>query len=219
MTELSPETAAAVGSERLAQLRRFYPPELVSAGDEALADTDRRPRTFKPGEVADPVPLPERILERLMRLSLVRAKGDERVVWRNRGAEALVHLGRTRVRVLDGYVLVGVTLETAQTGVQELTVPFAVGNESRLAGMLAVTERHPRGHRSLSETWGEGVIATAWRALLEVADVIAALRGSDGSDQLLRAGALVATRGELAVVPQAKHVYESASTTPTGRSS
>jgi hypothetical protein len=219
VSEIPAKTTSVLRAERLARLRRLYPAELVRAGDDALTNIDRTSPAFKPGEVVDPVPLHERVLERLMRFALVPAKGHERVVWRNRGAETLVHLDRTRVRVLEGYVLVGVTLETAQTGIQELTVPFAVGNKNRLAGMLAVTERHPRGHRSLSETWGEGVIATAWRALLEVADVIAALRGSDGNSEPLRAGALVAARGELAVVPQAKHPYESASATPAGRSS
>lgn len=193
---------------RVARLRRAYPRALLRAGDEVLANVPHPPHTFEPGEVAEPVTLPERTFERLLRFALAGAEGRERVVWSHRGSEVLVHLDRTRVRVLDGYVLVAIVLETEQTGVQELTVPFAVGTEERLAGMLAVTERHPRGHRALGETWGEGVIATAWRAVLEVAGVIAALRGSDGNDQPLRAGAIVAGRGEVAVVPQAKHTYE-----------
>jgi hypothetical protein len=191
---------------------------LLRGAEEVLAKVHYPPHTFEPGEVADPVTLPERTFELLLRSALAGAKGRERVVWSHRGSEVLVHLDRTRVRVLDGYVLVGIVLETAQTGVQELTVPFAVGSEKRVAGMLAVTERHPRGHRALGETWGEGVIATAWRAVLEVAGVIAALRGSDGIDQPLRAGAIVAARGEVAVVPQAKHAYETPAVPESERS-
>jgi hypothetical protein len=193
--------------ERPPRLRGMYPAGLLQAGEKAIAGA-RPPSKLGPGGVGEPVTLPQRTLEHLMRLALVRGKGRERVVWRNLGAEVLVHLDRTRLRVLDGYVIVGVTLETEQTGIQELTVPFAVGSQKRLAGLLAATERRPRGHPSLSETWGEGVIATAWRALLEVADVIAALRGSDADGRPLRAGALVAARGQLAVVPQARHLYE-----------
>jgi hypothetical protein len=196
---------------RAARLQRAYPRALLQAGEEVLAKVSRPSHTFEPGEVADPVTFPERTFELLLRSALAGARGRERVVWSHRGSEVLVHLDRTRVRVLDGYVLVAIVLETAQTGVQELTVPFAVGTEERLAGMVAVTERRPRGHRALGETWGEGVIATAWRAVLEVASVIAALRGSDGNDHPLRAGAIVAAPGEVAVVPQAKHAYE---TTP-----
>jgi hypothetical protein len=199
-------------SDRRVQLHRTYSERLVGVSEEVLASARKLPVVLKSGEAGDPVLLDERTLERLLRAALVSVGGHERVLWRHRGAETLVHLDRTRVRVIDGYVLVGITLENSETGEQELTVPLALGTETRLAGMLAVTERRPRGHRVLAETWGEGVIACAWRAVLEVADVMAALRGSDEHSQPLRAGALVAGRGELAVVPQAKHSYESAAT-------
>ena len=198
-------------------LERRYPQRLLLGGRDVVAAIDTPDRTFKPGEVADPVPLPERVLERLIRAALVREEGGERIVWRHRGGEVLVHLDRTRLRVLEGFLLVGMTLETVETGVQELTVPFAVGTEERLAGLLVVSERRPRGHPSLVETWGEGVIAAALRAVLEVADVVAALLGSDDRDRPLRAGALVARAGELAVVPQAMHHYERAASAKADR--
>ena len=193
---------------RLVLLERRYPPGLLVEGRQVVGSRGKPDRVYKAGEVADPVPIEERLLEGLVRVALIRKKGDERVVWRNRGGEVLVHLDRTRLRVLEGFLLVALTLETVETGLQELTVPFALGTEKRLSGMLAASERHPRGHPSLVETWGEGVIATAWRAVLEVADVVAALLGSDERGRPLRVGALVALPGLLAVVPQAMHVYE-----------
>jgi hypothetical protein len=195
---------------RLVSLERRYPSGLLVGGREVVGSKGVPDRTFKAGEVADPVPIEEGNLERLVRAALIRKKGAERILWRNRGGEVLVHLDRTRLRVMDGFLLVALTLETAETGPQELTVPFALGTEKRLSGMLAVSERRPRGHLALVETWGEGVIATAWRAVLEVADVVSALLGSDERGRPLRAGALVAQPGVLAVVPQAMHLYERA---------
>jgi hypothetical protein len=130
------------------------------------------------------------------------------VVWQEADAEVVVHLDRTRVRVTDGLVLVGLTLECDQTGLAEVVVPFAVGTDEHPAGLVAATEAKPRGPAVLVDRWGEAIVATAWGALVEAATAVAGERGSDLDGAPLRAGALVAQAGRIAVVPQARHPFE-----------
>ena len=192
---------------RRAELAGSYPSDLVDRAIE-LGRVPTGDDTLQPGEVAEPVPVKEAELTKAFRAALTPKGTPNQVVWHHRGSECALALDKTRVKVIDGFVVVGLTLTTAETGPQELTVPFAVGSEDRLTGLLTVTERRPRGHPSLVRTWSEGVIALAWRTLLEVADVVSAISGTDIDGRPLRAGALVASEGVLRVIPQARHDYE-----------
>lgn len=145
-------------------------------------------------------------LDELIRGALGAAT-TQRVVWRDGDSEVIVHLDRTRTATLDGLVLVGVSLECDETGVQEVTVPFAVGSPGMTAGMLGVTESEPRGHPLLVRRWGEAIVATAWRALLEVGQTLAAQAGTDEDDEPLVAGAFVAKPDGLEVLTQAQHMF------------
>jgi hypothetical protein len=119
-----------------------------------------------------------------------------------------VHLDLTRVRTQEGLVLVALTLECDQTGIAEVVVPFAVGTDEQPAGLVAVSETKPRGAEVLVDRWGEAIVATAWRALIEAATVVAKDHGSDLDGAPLRAGALIVGRRGIAVVPQAQHPFE-----------
>jgi hypothetical protein len=89
-----------------------------------------------------------------------------------------------------------------------MVVPFAVGTDERPAGLVAASETKPRGAEVLVDRWGEAIVATAWRALLEAATAVARARGSDLEGVPLRAGALIARGGRIAIVPQARHAFE-----------
>ncbi len=179
----------------LALLRRWCPDMLP-------------PEPLPEGKVGPPIELGSKTVSTLIRDALVPEEGPKSVIWQQAGSEVVVHLDRTRVRVLDGLVLVGVTLESEETGLAELTVPFAVGTEDRLAGMITVTEEKPRGPAILVDRWGEAVIAAAWKALLDVADQLAAEAGTDETGAPLRAGALITEGDRLGIVPQARHAFE-----------
>jgi len=166
------------------------------------------PERLPPGGVARPVEVEDRRFEDLVRDAVAPAGKPSSVVWREADAEVVVHLGRTRVRVRDGLVLVALTLECDQTGLAEVVVPFAVGTDERPAGLVAASETKPRGAEVLVDRWGEAIVATAWRALLEAATAVARARGSDLEGAPLRAGALVARGGRIAIVPQARHTFE-----------
>ena len=90
-------------------------------------------------------------------------------IWVDRGDEVLVHLDSVRTRVLDRLLLVSVDLETDQTGRASLVVPLALGNAEDPAGLVAVTDEHPRGNGALASRWGETVQAAIWSAVLGVA--------------------------------------------------
>jgi len=131
------------------------------------------------------------------------------VIWQLADSEVLFYPRETQIKITAGLVLVGLSLESDESGQSVVTVPFAVGSDDNLAGMLAVTEEQPRGPDMLVELWGEAIIATAWNALLEIVQDIASEAGRDENGDLLRAGALVARQDKLIVIPQAMHEFES----------
>lgn len=174
---------------------------------EGTSDT-ASPEVLERGEVGPETVLPEAALGELVRAALAPEGEPDRVVWQQRDSQALVWLDHTRVRVLEGLVLVGVTLETRETGLHELTAVYAVGTEQTPAGLLAAAERRPRGHPGLAATFGEGVIALGWQTLLEVAGGLAGVLATNPEGHPARAGALVAEEGRLRVTPQAPHAFE-----------
>lgn len=170
------------------------------------------PDPVPPGEVTPPVDIATADLQDLV---LAAAGVDDKrkrhqVIWEQAGSELLVHLKRTRVAVLDGLVLVGLTVESVETQQIEVTVPFAVGRLDRLAGMVVTTEPVPRGPEVIIDRWGEAIIAAAWQILLDVVGSLCARIGVDTGGSPLLPGALVASKGSLRVVPQARHAHEAA---------
>ena len=158
------------------------------------------------GTLGEKVSVKPQGLDELIRGALGAAT-TQRVVWRDGDSEVIVHLDRTRTATLDGLVLVGVTVECDESGVQEVTVPFAVGSEGMTAGMLGVTESEPRGHPLLVKRWGEAIVAMAWRALLDVGQTLAAEAGTDEGAKPLVAGGFVAKPEGLEIITQAQHQF------------
>ena len=179
----------------LAELRKHCP-DLVPAPPRG------------PGEVAEPVALTPRALTALFGEALARGHAAEVVIWHDADCEIALRPGRTRVAAADGVVAVSLEVETEQTGAVEVVVPFAVGSAQQPAGMIATTERRPRGPAIVVERWGEALVAAAWEALLDIAAVAAEGAGTDLDGTPLRAGALVASGKGLAVIPQARHEFE-----------
>lgn len=162
------------------------------------------------GEVADTIVVDQKDVERLFSAAL--GVDDRRrrkpIIWEQAGSELLVDLHRTRVAVLDGLILIGIPVETVETGRAEVTVAFAVGTPDRLAGMVATTEAKPRGPAAIVDLWAEALTAFAWQTLLDVVERLAARTGVDLDGEPLLPGALVAVKGRLGLVPQAGHVFE-----------
>ncbi len=92
-----------------------------------------------------------------------------RVIWVEDGDEVLVHLDSTKVRILDGVLLVSVDLETDQTARQPLVVALALGDDER-AGLVAVTDELPHGNPVLAARWGRALQTAVWSSLLGLVD-------------------------------------------------
>jgi hypothetical protein len=131
------------------------------------------------------------------------------VVWSDAGSEALVDFATLRVAALPhGVLLVGLPIETDQTGRRELTILLALGWHQRMAGMNAVTERKPRGPEVLIARWGSAAIAATWTALMDVASARAARAGRDTLGWPLVPAALLVEPPKLQIVPRALFPFE-----------
>lgn len=163
------------------------------------------------GEIAEPIEVGNDDLQRLLLTAVGVADKRRRnqVVWELAGSELLVHLQSMRVQVMRGLVLVGLTVETNETGRTEVTVPFAVGQSDQLSGMIVTTEPKPRGPTIIIDRWGEAIIAATWQAVLRVIGTLTARAGVDHLGNPLLPGAVVADHNRLAVIAQAAHEFES----------
>jgi hypothetical protein len=162
------------------------------------------------GEVGDTIDVDQKDVGRLFdaALGVDERRRKKPVIWERAGSELLVHLHRVRVAVLDGLILIGIPVETVETGRVEVTVAFGLGTPDQLAGMVATTEAKPRGPAPIVDLWGEALTAFAWQTLLDVVERLAARTGVDTDGSPLLPGALVADRGRLGLIPQAAHTFE-----------
>ena len=201
----SPRSLTGLAAETALDLDAHIRQHLRALGKEPGEPAPGKP--LPPGSTGPPLPVKSSVLTGLVRAALVPSPDRGSVVWQDRDSEVIAHLGETRVEVLEGLVLVGIPLECQETGRVELTVPFAVGAAGKLAGMIALTERAPRGPPLLVSAWGEAVIAAAWRALVEVTTRLAGQAGNDAEGDRLIPGAMVASKGVLEIIPQAMHAF------------
>jgi hypothetical protein len=162
------------------------------------------PPTPEPGGLSEPVVVETEDLDRLVR-SALGDSDDDPVLLTDGDSELLVDPARTRTLIEDGLVLVVLGVECDQTGPAEVVVPFAVGSDAVTAGMVMATERRPRGPEVVTGRWGDALLALAWEALLSVSAGLARHVGADLDATPLIPGALVAGRGAVTLVPQARH--------------
>lgn len=192
--------------------------ELERHCKKLLAELERRcpgllpTGPLPPGEVLDPIDVGNDDLQELIytALGVSDKRRRNQVIWEQAGSELLVHLGRTRVQVVEGLIIVGMTVESNESGMVEVTIPFAVGRSDRLAGMVVTTEPKPRGPTMVIDRWGESLIAFAWQAVLDVVGTLSARAGVDEEGSPLLPGAIVADDNLLRMVAQAPQLFERA---------
>jgi hypothetical protein len=103
-------------------------------------------------------------------------EGARAVVWVDGADEVVVHLDSVHVSIADRVVLVGIDLETDQTGRATLVVPFAVGGAGDDA-LVLTTEERPRGPAELVARWGSAVRDAAYAAVIGIVQEHADERG------------------------------------------
>jgi hypothetical protein len=184
----------------------------LAAGMQPPRPGDQKP--VQPGTLGAPIAVDAPHLQLLIVAALGAfyvapdATAPAQIVWHDHDSEVLVHLDRTLVRLSVGVVLVALTLQTDQTGVGQVTVPLSVGSPQLPAGLLVVTESHPRGPVALVDRWGDAVVAAAWRALIDAAHALALQAGIDSSGARLVPAALSTDGKTFSVVPQARHAID-----------
>lgn len=128
------------------------------------------------------------------------------VLWDNGSDRLLVHLAGVKVALGDGFVEVFLVVECDQTRQSAIAVTLVTTSMRRPAGFLLASEDRPRGPAVIVDTWGEALLALAWRALVEVARVVAASAGRDQFDRPFVASTVVATPEALVITPMVPHL-------------
>jgi hypothetical protein len=204
----SPLSKRGAQEQRKARCRQLLD-ELTRTCPDLLPPPPKR--VLKPGEVSPAATVDPKSLQRLVATAIRPDDGPAAFVWTDADDEVVVHADKTRVATGDGVVAIALTLECVETdGAAEVVVPFGCGSNHNPAGMITATETRPRGPAVLVDRWGEAIIATAWQALLDIADGVASGAGTDIDGRPLRAGAIVAGVNGLTITPQAPHDFERA---------
>lgn len=192
---ISPEYARFVAAERRAQ--RF------------TGTLDAIPG----GTVGEPLVVGRDEVRRLSTEAAKRAAGFFRptkrteVVWVDGDSELAVGVAAVRVETGPGSVVVSIPVRCDQTGPTEVHVTFVVGQPGRPAGLYAATQHRPRGPAPIVDTWGDAIVAYAWKLVLDLVGGLAGATGKDTRGNRLVPVELEATRAGLAIVPMARHRF------------
>ncbi|SIO33812.1 hypothetical protein SAMN05444722_1520 [Rhodovulum sp. ES.010] len=165
-------------------------------------------RPVPTGRKGPRLPVPAKPLSQLVRLAAIR-RSDEAgsVVWDDGVNQLLVRADGIETSVDKGQVVVTIPVEADGISAS-MQVPFAVGREDRLSGLLAATADRPAGHARVARVWGEALIALAYGALMDAADSIAGASGRDEANDRLVPRALMAGPEGLVVEAQARFRFK-----------
>lgn len=180
-------------------LRRSRPFQIFAPGDIPVIESS--------GITTD-LTLTRPRLEELLRAALALSDDSPSVVWVRGDSELAVHAGRARVALGQGMLVVGVPVETDQTGPAEITVPLALGSSTLAAGLVMATPVRPDGPALLVEQWGDVIVAAVHRALLDLLTASTAAVGIDEDGQSLLPGAVATDGDTLVITPQARHAID-----------
>jgi len=173
------------------------------------------PRPLDPGGVGPEIPLNPDELQKLVTVAVPKAAGlppgsaADSVVWTLAGNELLVLLAKVTVKLVgDGIALVLIPVHCDQVQEATVTVPIALGDDKRPAGLLAATEDRPRGPAAVVDVWGDALTALAWQVLLAAATGVAAGAGTDVDGAPLIPAGLTASADGLRILTMARHPFD-----------
>jgi hypothetical protein len=97
-----------------------------------------------------------------------------RVVWQREASSVMVNTDTLQVRLLDGWLLCELMLETDQTGRQLLQFVYFLGKEGEGDSVQAAsTINAPTpGAAQIAAGWGQEVQRVIWDAVLDVLEVM-----------------------------------------------
>ena len=144
----------------------------------------------------------------LLKLAAVaRSDGQDSVIWDDGVNQLMVHSSRVKAVVTDG--LVRIDIPVAADGLKAtMGLPFAVGSENRLAGLVMATVSRPIGNAVVARIWGDALVALAYGALMDAVESMAGATGRDVRNDRLVPRAIIARRGQLTIESQARFRFK-----------
>jgi hypothetical protein len=118
-----------------------------------------------------------------------------RVVWRSATHAVFIYADRTQARLLRGWLVVGLELETDQTGRQPLELVFFLGNAQDGDGTGAAVRINAstREAAMLAEVWGDDLQRVVWDAVLDAIQIALQRARRDNPNQPLTLRGFVVT--------------------------
>ncbi len=196
-----------------ADLERILEPKLLEVVLDRLG-TALGWEVVPPGKTVRPRLVPLGVVQRLLLPALIAAAGagpdttilDTRpLLWENGADQLLLHLAKASVTTGEGLVDLRLVVECDQTGGAEVVLTYLTASPERPHGFVLATEERPRGPGVVVQVWSEALVAFGWRALVEMARMVAATRGVSTSDQPLVASTVVAVPDGLMVTAMGPH--------------
>lgn len=188
-----------LGAEQLRQLR------------DKLAASATRP--LPPGTTVDVRSASPDVVQSLFVRALPLAAGLEpsradevaSVLWVDGRNQLLVQLDQAKVALGDGFIDTHLVVQCDQTQRTSVVATFVTSTAKRPSGFIVATEDRPRGPRVIVDAWGEALVALAWRAVIEVARVVAGTAGTDKFERQFVAANVEATTNALLITPMVPH--------------
>lgn len=113
-------------------------------------------------------------LERRIRQRLMGVESAARhVVWQTAEQSVLIRTDRVRVRLLEGWLVVSVELDTDQTGRQSVELVYRLGSPGSGGGTGAAVKINAATPEALAlaEVWGADLQRIVWDAVLDAIEV------------------------------------------------
>jgi hypothetical protein len=169
-----------------------------------------------PGQVGPEVPLGKDAGAALYRLVARQIAGlaaqpagvEAVIVWTQGDDELAVLVDAVTVTTAQGAVAVDIPVRCDQIGRTSVRVRFALGSDSRPAGLLAATDQRPLGPPEIVDLWGEALTAFAWHIVLTTAGKLADASGRDADGAGLIPVAVRAGDAGITVVTMARHTFD-----------
>ena len=118
-----------------------------------------------------------------------------RVVWRSATHAVFIYVDRTQARLLRGWLVVGLELETDQTGRHPLELVFFLGapRDGDGTGAAVRINAATREAATIAEVWGDDLQRVVWDAVLDAIQVALQRARRDHPNQPLTLRGFLAT--------------------------
>ncbi len=119
------------------------------------------------GRTAEVQELPSEALAQALRAALCGPDhvGAPEVIWNDRGAQILLHVGKLQVHLAKATVVVAVDTESVEFGIAPLIVRFAFGPDGGPTSLIAATDASALGHPQVAARWGDLFRDVIWAAI------------------------------------------------------